>query len=125
MSRIVHFGALAALILIACSSRNATPADSASGDASADSDSATVQDTNISQDAGDIAVGPPCGSTPVNNTGLGKPCSKPEDCYGQEAVTCLSNLGAGAPHFCAQYCFGMPAECGEGGVCVPRGPKEP
>ncbi len=117
--------AVATWLALACSSPATTPATSGAVDASADTDSATNSKSDTSLDAGDAAVGPPCAATPVNSSGLGKPCNKPEDCYGQDAVTCLNNLGNGAPHFCAQYCFGMPNECGDGGVCVPRGPKEP
>lgn len=75
-----------------------TLGDSAVSDVSQPID--TTQATDSTIDTSDIAVGPACGSTPVNDSGLGKPCSKPEDCYGQPAVTCIDSLGSGAPRFC-------------------------
>lgn len=64
-----------------------------------------------------------CKAGQLNDHGVGKPCVAAEDCHGQLAVTCLQDLGPGAPAMCVEYCFGLPGECGDGAICMPRGDK--
>ena len=63
-----------------------------------------------------------CLAQAVGSHGVGKPCGTGKDCLGQWAVTCLTDLGPGAPSLCTEYCFGFPGEC-DGSVCMPRGKK--
>jgi hypothetical protein len=73
-------------------------------------------------DAAEIEEVPPCLAQPIGDHGVGRPCSKADDCKGNFAVTCLTDLGPGGPAMCTEYCFGFPGECA-GGVCMTRGKK--
>ncbi len=88
-------------------------------DGSATSDEVSAQDAQPDAALGDSQE-KVCVAGVVNDHGVGKPCSKPEDCFGQLAVTCADNVGPGAPKMCIEYCFGFPGEC-EGSVCMQRG----
>lgn len=118
--------AAAALVWATACGTAKTP--TAAADATANSDGSAADAATGAAGSGDTGSGDgvaalPCATTPVNALGIGKPCGKPEDCFGQPAVTC-ADLGGGAPRFCAQYCFGLPGECGVGALCVPRGKEQ-
>lgn len=121
--------------IVACSTPNAATSDTQPtaddgtnavtdakhSDTTANSDgSANANDTASS--AADAAPKPVCKAEVVGKHGVGKPCTKAEDCHGQLAVTCNDDLGEGAPKMCVQYCFGFPGEC-DGAVCMTRGKK--
>ncbi|MSP90638.1 MAG: hypothetical protein EXR79_02350 [Myxococcales bacterium] len=117
---------MSALLLCAttCSQTDPLPTADASAGRASDAQGATDDGLGakpaVQPDTAGLA---PCLAQPVGNHGVGKPCSANKDCFGQFAVTCLTDLGAAAPRFCTEYCFGFADEC-EGGVCMPRG-KQP
>lgn len=92
-----------------------------SGGSSA-TDAANTADTGSKTDTSAAAA--KCEAKVIGDHGVGKPCTKPDDCFGQPAVTCATDLGAGAPSMCVENCFGLPGECA-GGVCMTRGGKKP
>ena len=106
---------------MACSPK-APAALADSGAADAPIADAPLTDAPVTDGTGGDSSGPPCLAEPIGDHGVGRPCSKGADCLGQMAVTCLTDLGPGAPSICTEYCFGFPGEC-QGGVCMLRGKK--
>ena len=135
LPRLVFLG-LTGPVLVGCGETPApAPLDTAADTHGQDSTLPDFQPTDFASSdnssdnlANDGAVDAPvdasagtCTAVSVNSQGIGKPCSKPEACFGQPAVTCVTDLGPGAPGMCLQYCFGIPNECGANAVCTPRG----
>lgn len=65
----------------------------------------------------------PCGQSPVNSDGTGRPCPNgSQDCQGQEASICSSEIltNPNIPPVCVKYCS-PDQPCGPDAFCLPQG----